>query len=105
MTLFYDELRSCVGCDQIAEMTTALLNLNPTGLYHFGGEKPWQLYEIGQYVQQKYQTAPELLKGIYRHQEQNGPPRLGDVTMNSSKLKTVLSNSEITIPDFNSSTN
>ncbi|MHC4926231.1 MAG: SDR family oxidoreductase [Planctomycetota bacterium] len=100
VTLFYDELRSCVGCDQIAEMTTALLNLNPTGLYHFGGEKPWQLYEIGQYVQQKYQTAPELLKGIYRHEEQNGPPRLGDVTMNSNKLKSELAKTKIAVDNY-----
>ena len=90
VTLFVDELRSCVWCDQIAEMTTALLTMDIRGLYHFGGEKPWPLYEIGQYVQDQYQTAPELLKGIYRREEQNCPPRLGNVTLNSSKLNKIL---------------
>ena len=90
VTLFVDELRSCIWCDRIAEMTPALLSLNPEGLYHFGGPRSWQLYEIGQYVQDKYQTAPHLLKGIYRREEQNGPPRIGDVTMDSSKLNAAL---------------
>lgn len=90
VTLFYDELRSCVWCDQIAAMISPVLVLNLTGLYHFGGDQPWTLHEIGQYVQDKYQTPRYLLKGIYRCEEQNGPPRIGDVSMNSTKLKTTL---------------
>ena len=90
VTLFYDELRSCVWCDQIAEMTVAALNLDLSGIFHFGGKRSWQLYEIGQYVLEKYNCPPHLLKGILRHQEQNGPPRIGDVSMNSTKLLTKL---------------
>lgn len=101
VTLFYDELRSCIWCDQIAEMTLAMLPLNLRGLYHFGGNQPWTLHEIGQYVQDKYQTPPHLLKGIHRHEEKNGPPRIGDVSMNCTKLKITLNSAQISIPDFN----
>ena len=88
-------------CEQIAEMTLALLDLNLQGLYHFGGNRPWTLYEIGQYVLDKYNCEKHLLKGIYRHEEQNGPPRIGDVSMNCDKLKSTLTTAEISISDFN----
>ena len=101
VTLFYDELRSCLWCDQIAEMTPALLSLELRGIYHFGGNRSWTLHEIGQYVRDKYGVPKHLLKGIYRHEETNGPPRIGDVSMNCTKLKTALNNEGITIPDFN----
>ncbi len=101
VTLFYDELRSCLWCDQIAELTGSLLSLNLRGLYHFGGNRAWTLHEIGQYVRDKHNVPHHLLKGIYRHQEIDGPPRIGNVSMNCTKLKTVLSTADITITDFN----
>ncbi len=101
VTLFYDEWRSCLWCEQIAAMIAALLDLELNGLYHFGGNRPWTLHEIGQYVRDKYNVAPHLLKGIYRHEETNGPPRLGNAAMNSTKLKTTLSSAGISITDFN----
>jgi len=78
-----------------------LLNLDLQGVYHFGGNRPWTLHEIGQYVRDKHNVAPHLLKGIYRHEEQNGPPRIGDVSMNCTKLKTVLTDAEICVNGFN----
>ena len=101
VTLFYDELRSCVWYEQIAEMIGPLLELDLRGVYHFGGNRPWTLHEIGQYVRDTYNVSPQLLKGIYRHEEQNGPPRIGDVSLNSTKLKTTLSDAGIAIADFN----
>ena len=101
VTLFYDELRSCLWCDQIAEMTPILLSLNLRGVYHFGGNRSWTLHEIGQYVRDKYNIANHLLKGINRHEETNGPPRIGDVSMNCTKLKNTLTTAGISISDFN----
>jgi dTDP-4-dehydrorhamnose reductase len=82
-------------------MISPVLSLDLQGVYHFGGNRPWTLHEIGQYVQDTYQTAPHLLKGIYRQEEQNGPPRIGDVSMNCEKLKTTLIAAGISISDFN----
>jgi dTDP-4-dehydrorhamnose reductase len=101
VTLFHDELRSCIGCDQIAEMIIPMLSLDLWGIYHFGGNRPWTLHEIGQFVLDKYNCPKHLLKGIHRHEEVDGPPRIGDVSMNSTKLKAALSNAKIAISDFN----
>ncbi len=89
VTLFHDELRSCVSCEEIGEITLALLASESTGLYHFGGDKAWSLYEIGEYVLRKG-YAPELLTGILRHQEKNGPPRVGNVSLDSTRLNALL---------------
>ncbi len=101
VTLFHDEFRSCPWCDQIAEMAFAVLSLDIQGIYHFGGNRSWSLYQIGEYVRDKYHCPPHLLKGILRHEEQNGPPRIGDVSMNCTKLKKVFTNAGININDFN----
>ncbi|MCF7958530.1 MAG: sugar nucleotide-binding protein [Phycisphaerae bacterium] len=101
VTLFYDEYRSCPECGQIGEMALAVLSLDLRGLYHFGGNRSWQLYEIGQYVLEKYKCAKHLLKGISRHEEVDGPPRIGDVSMNCEKLKGVLNDAGIVVSGFN----
>ena len=101
VTLFYDELRSCVRCEQIAEIVAPLLALKLNGLYHFGGNRSWTLHEIGQHVRDKYGVPKHLLKGIYRHEEKNGPPRIGDVSMNCTKLKNILNNAGISVSGWN----
>ncbi|MBI9015712.1 MAG: sugar nucleotide-binding protein [Phycisphaerae bacterium] len=101
VTLFFDEFRSCPWCDQIAQMILAALSLDLKGLYHFGGNESWSLYDIGVYVRDKHNVASHLLKGIYRHEEIGGPPRIGDVSMNCDKLKAILNDAAITIADFN----
>lgn len=85
VTLFHDELRSCVTCDDIADMALHILAGQWTGLYHFGGPRSWSLHDIGAYVIEQGGYEPSLLKGILRHEEVNGPPRIGDVSMNSSR--------------------
>ncbi len=101
VTLFYDELRSCIWCHQIAEMALQVLKLDMRGVYHFGGNRPWQLYEIGKYVVDTYNCTPELLNGINRHEEENGPPRVGDISMNCDKLKAAFNDAGVVITGFN----
>ena len=90
VTLFYDEYRSCISCEEIGEMAMAVIALNLKGLFHFGGDKSWSLYNIGEYVINKGGYSSDLLKGIMRKQEKNGPPRIGDVSMNSSRLRKLI---------------
>ena len=85
VTLFHDEYRSCVSCDSIADMAVNVLAEQWTGLYHFGGPRSWSLHDIGAYVIQRGGYDPALLNGILRHQEVNGPPRIGDVSLNSRR--------------------
>ncbi len=90
VTLFYDEHRSCISCEEIVQMTIAALTLEIRGLFHLGGERTWSLYDIGKYVLDKGEYSPDLLNGIMRHQEENGPPRIGDVSLNSNKLRNLM---------------
>jgi len=90
VTLFYDEYRSCVDCEEIGSMAISALVLGLRGLFHLGGTKRWSLFDIGKYVLDKGGYDPGLLSGIMRHQEENGPPRIGDVSLNSEKIRDLI---------------
>ncbi len=90
VTRFYDEYRSCIDCEEIGQMTVTALTLELRGLFHLGGEKIWSLYDIGEYVLEKGGYSPGLLNGIMRHQEENGPPRVGNVSLNSNRLRNLI---------------
>jgi dTDP-4-dehydrorhamnose reductase len=87
MTLFHDEIRSCISCEAIADVSLALLEREATGLFHLGGDTPSSLYEVGRSIIERGGYAPELLNAISRHEEKNGPPRIGKVALNSSRIK------------------
>ncbi len=90
VTLFYDEYRSCIDCEEVGQMIIDTLAFELRGLFHFGGEKTWSLYDIGKYVLDKGGYAPNLLNGIMRSHEKNGPPRIGNVSLNSKKLRNLI---------------
>ncbi len=90
VTLFYDEYRSCVDCEEIGSMAISALALGLRGLYHLGGNRRWSLFDIGQYVLDRGGYSPDLLHGRMRCQEENGPPRIGDVSLNSKKLRSLV---------------
>lgn len=39
MSLFHEEWRSCIGCDELADVVLALLDKNACGLFHLGGPR------------------------------------------------------------------
>lgn len=90
LTLFHDEFRSCIGCDDICNVIKKMIDNRIEGLFHLGGPEPFSLYQIGEWVREKNNYLPGILKGISRFEEKNGPPRIGDVTLNSSKLENLL---------------
>ena len=90
VTLFFDEYRSCVYCNEIDNVVLFAMIFGLRGLFHFGGKKRWSLYNIGEYVLKKGGYSPNLLKGIMRNKEVNGPPRIGDVSLNSSRLMDIM---------------
>lgn len=90
VTLFHDEVRTCLSCEDIASGTLEMLKQGLTGLYHWGGPKAWSLHDIGRYVLKRGPYDPSLLRGMLRHEEKNGPPRIGNVSLNTSKLNLAL---------------
>jgi dTDP-4-dehydrorhamnose reductase len=90
VTLFHDEYRSCIDCDRISTILLRLLQANVEGLFHCGGPEPVSLYEVGRRVLKTGGYAEGLLKGISRFEERNGPPRVGNIALNSAKLQALL---------------
>jgi dTDP-4-dehydrorhamnose reductase len=90
LTLFHDELRSCISTDAITSAVLQFLLHGSNGLFHCGGEVPQSLYELGKLVLDKGGYPQNLLTTISRFDEKNGPPRMGNVSLNSGKLASLL---------------
>lgn len=86
VTLFYDEVRSCISCDELAEKVLMLAFHRARGLFHCGGRPSMSLYDIGARVRESGQYPTGLLKRASRLDDIGGPPRVGDVSLNLSKL-------------------
>lgn len=89
VTLFIDELRSCIACEDIAEVVRLTIARQITGSYNLGGPRAVSLYDIGRWVLQQGNYDAKLLKGILRCEEAEGPPRMGNVALNSTKIETL----------------
>jgi dTDP-4-dehydrorhamnose reductase len=90
VTLFYDEVRSCISCDDLAEKVLMLSLSRAQGLFHCGGPKSMSLYDIGLMVRESGNYSAGLLKRASRLDDIGGPPRVGDVSLNSLKLDRVI---------------
>lgn len=87
MSLFHDEYRSCITCEEIAEIVIRVLAAEPEGVFHCGGREPVSLHGVGEAILRKGGYPPHLLKRLSRYEEINGPPRIGNVALNSTKLE------------------
>jgi len=90
VTLFHDEFRSCIQCSDIVKAVKVITNLDICGYWHLGGPVKYSLFSIGKYVLDKNKYPENLLKGILRKDELIGPPRMGDVSLDSSRLISML---------------
>ena len=89
-TLFHDECRSGIDCDELARCVLEFIERDGQGLYHLGGPRAFSLYEIGQRVLERGPYDSELLDTCSRLDEVDGPPRVGNVGLNSNRLETLL---------------
>jgi dTDP-4-dehydrorhamnose reductase len=90
MSLFHDEYRSCIPCDDLANAVVSLFSMEVEGLFHIGGPRPVSLYEIGERILQRGKYRKESLRKLSRKDDVNGPPRIGNVHLNSSKAERLL---------------
>jgi dTDP-4-dehydrorhamnose reductase len=89
-TLYFDEVRSCTYVDDLSRVCEVFLAGNQTGLFHTGGPRPISLYQIGQIVNRVGGYAPHLLQGCPRKTAEPIPPRAGNVSMCTDKLRLAL---------------
>jgi dTDP-4-dehydrorhamnose reductase len=86
-TLYFDEVRTPTYCDCLNRVIQAVLASSLNGLYHAGGPRKLTLYQIAQIVNRIGGYDPRHLMGCYRREAGPVPPRAGDVTMNSDRLR------------------
>jgi dTDP-4-dehydrorhamnose reductase len=89
-TLYFDEVRSCTYTDDLNRVFTYFLAAPVEGLFHLGGPRAVTLYQIAQIVNSVGGYAADLLKGCPRREAGPMPPRAGNVSMNSGKLRALL---------------
>ena len=85
-TLYFDEIRSPTYTDCMNFLVEYLLCGNLSGLYHCGGPRYLSLYGIAQVVNRVGGYDPNMLMGCPRIEAGPMPPRVGNVTMDSSRL-------------------
>ncbi len=90
MSLFHDEYRSCIGCEDLADAIASLFSMEVEGLFHVGGPHPVSLYEIGERILERGNYRREALRKQSRKEDVNGPPRIGNVHLNSGKAEQLL---------------
>jgi dTDP-4-dehydrorhamnose reductase len=90
MSLFHDEWRSCINCDELADIIIELLDKEASGLFHLGGPCAISLHEIGKRILEKGKYKKEALRKWSRHDDVNGPPRIGNVHLNSAKIEALI---------------
>jgi dTDP-4-dehydrorhamnose reductase len=90
MSLFHDEYRSCIGCEDLAEAVVALFSMEAEGLFHVGGPRAVSLYEIGERILKRGNYRKEALRKWSRKDDVHGPPRIGNVHLNSTKAERLL---------------
>ncbi len=89
-TLYYDEIRTPTYVDCLNEVCERMLAGPWHGLFHAGGPQRLSLYQIAQIVNRVGGYDPKLLMGCFRRQAGPIPPRAGNVSMNSGKLRRLL---------------
>ncbi len=90
MSLFHDEYRSCIDCEDLADAVVSLFSMEVDGIVHVGGPQPVSLYEIGERIMERGRYRPESLRKWSRVDDVNGPPRIGNVHLNSAKAEQLL---------------
>ena len=89
-TLYFDEIRTPQYTDCMNRLFERLLSEPIKGLYHAGGVRELSLYQIAQIVNVVGGYDPHLLKGCPRIEAGPMPPRAGNVTVDSTKLRAAM---------------
>ncbi|MEE8359548.1 MAG: sugar nucleotide-binding protein [Candidatus Omnitrophota bacterium] len=86
MTLFHDEIRSLITTTDLAKAVIHFFDKRGEGIFHCGGPQECSLYDIGAYLVKERGYQEEYLIRSSRFDEKNGPPRIGNVALDSTKF-------------------
>jgi len=86
MTLFHDEVRSLITTGDLARAVLHFFEKRGEGVFHCAGPKEYSLYDIGAHLVKTRGYEEEHLIRSSRFDEVDGPPRIGRVTLDSTKF-------------------
>lgn len=86
-TLYFDEVRSNLYAQDLTRVIAAFCQNQERGIWHVGGPRPLSLFRIAQAINRLGNYPPELLMGCLRAAAGPVPPRAGDVSMDTAKLR------------------
>jgi len=89
-TLYFDEVRTPAYVSDLNRLFEFFLANQIPGLYHAPGLRKISLYEIAQVINRIGDYDPEKLIGCYRIEAGPLPPRAGNVSMNGTRLTSLL---------------
>lgn len=89
-TLYFDEVRSNLYVQDLTRVIASFCRNTERGIWHVGGSLPLSLYRIAQVINRLGNYPPELLMGCLRAAAGPVPPRAGDVSMDTSRLRALL---------------
>jgi dTDP-4-dehydrorhamnose reductase len=96
-TLYFDEVRTPTYTDCLNRLCERALSAGRpgagrmlSGLFHAGGPRRLSLYDIAQIVNRVGGYDPDCLRGCPRAQAGPIPPRAGNVSLDSTKLRRTL---------------
>ena len=89
-TLYVDEIRTPTYTGCLSRLGEDVLARDLSGVYHAGAPRRLSLYQVAQVVNRVGGYDPRHLLGCPRFDAGPMPPRAGNVSMNSSKLKAAL---------------
>lgn len=89
-TLYFDEVRSNLYAQDLTRVIAAFCGNDARGIWHVGGPLPLSLYRIAQVINRLGNYPSGLLMGCPRAAAGPVPPRAGDVTMDTAKLRGLL---------------
>ena len=89
-TLLYDEIRSTINTEDLGPAVHRFLECDCSGIYHLGAVSTISIYGIGRKLMNKYNYPHHLLQGRTRTQFPPSPPRMGNVSLKSTKAYDIL---------------
>lgn len=89
-TLYYDEVRSSLYVQDLTRVIAAFGANAQRGIWHLGGPRPLSLFRIAQIVNRLGNYPAALLMGCPRAAAGPVPPRAGDVSMDTGRLRALL---------------
>ncbi|NUM36285.1 MAG: sugar nucleotide-binding protein [Candidatus Brocadiae bacterium] len=90
VTLLYDEIRSTINTQDLGKAVHCLTLHGGNGILNLGSPYTISLHGIGKKILNAHQYPDSILEGKFRYEFPPSPPRMGNVSLDSTKAYSIL---------------